>query len=84
MLLTWVVAINSTRNEEFSVKTLEGQQKVYVAFMRLINTLSALGHCAIWKYIYHTWMEGVSSNGENMENTALKHQIKALLPLPES
>ena len=59
MLLAWVVAINSTRNEEFLVKTLEDQQKVYVAFMRLISTLGALGHCAIWKYIYHTWMEGV-------------------------
>ena len=52
MLLTWVVAINSTRNEEFLVKTLEDQQKVYVAFMRLISTLGAFGHCAIWKYIY--------------------------------
>ena len=53
------VAINNTSNEEFPVKTLEDQQKVCVAFIRLISTLGALGHCAIWKYIYHTWMEGV-------------------------
>ena len=59
MLLSWVVAINSTRNEEFPVKTLEDQQKVYVAFMKLISTLGALGHCAIWKYINQNWMEGV-------------------------
>ena len=59
MLLAWVVAINSTRNEEFPVKTLEDQQKVYVAFMKLISTLGALGHCAIWKYINQNWMEGV-------------------------
>jgi hypothetical protein len=42
---------NSTRNEEFLVKTLEDQQKIYVVFMRLISTLGALDHCAIWKYI---------------------------------
>ena len=59
MLLAWVVTINSTRNEEFPVKTLEDQQKVYVAFMKLISTLGALGHCAIWKYINQNWMEGV-------------------------
>ena len=53
------MAINSNRNEKFSVKTFDDQQKVYVAFMRLISTLDALGHCVIWKYIYHTWMEGV-------------------------
>jgi hypothetical protein len=53
------MAINSTRNEEFPVKTLEDQQKVYVAFIRLISTLGALGHCAIWKYINQNWMEGV-------------------------
>jgi len=53
------VTINSTRNEEFPVKTLEDQQKVYVAFMKLISTLGALGHCAIWKYINQNWMEGV-------------------------
>ena len=35
------MAINSTRNEEFPVKTLEDQQKVYVAFMRLISTFGA-------------------------------------------
>ena len=56
------MAINSIRNEEFPVKTLEDQQKIYVAFMRLISTLDAFGHCAIWKYIYHTWMEGVVCN----------------------
>ena len=44
------MAINSTRNEEFLIKTLEDQQKVYIAFMRLIITLGALGHCVIWKY----------------------------------
>ena len=59
MLLAWIVTINSTRNEEFPVKTLEDQQKVYVAFMKLISTLGALGHCAIWKYINQNWMEGV-------------------------
>ena len=53
------MAVNSTRNEEFPVKTLEDQQKVYVAFMKLISTLGALGHCAIWKYINQNWMEGV-------------------------
>ena len=53
------MTINSTRNEEFPVKTLEDQQKVYVAFMKLISTLGALGHCAIWKYINQNWMEGV-------------------------
>ena len=34
--------INSTSNEEFSVKILEDQQKVYVAFIRLISTFGAL------------------------------------------
>ena len=34
-------------------------KKVYVAFIRLISTLGALGHCAIWKYIKQNWMEGV-------------------------
>ena len=53
------MTINSTRNEEFPVKTLEDQQKVYVAFIKLISTLGALGHCAIWKYINQNWMEGV-------------------------
>ena len=63
------MTINSTRNEEFLVKTLEDQQKVYVAFMRLISTFGALGHCAIWKYIYHTWMEGVLYKEENLKVT---------------
>ena len=58
------MAINSTRNEEFPVKTLEDQQKVYVVFMRLISTLGALGHCAIWKYINQNWMEGVKQNAK--------------------
>jgi len=62
--LAWVVAINSIRNEEFPVKTLEDQQKVYVVFMRLISTLGALGHCAIWKYINQNWMEGVKQNAK--------------------
>ena len=31
--------------------------------MRLISTLGALGHCAIQKYIYHTWIEGVYHDG---------------------
>ena len=53
------MAINSSNNEEFLVKTLEDQQKVYVAFIRLLSTLGALDHCAIWKYIYQNWMEGV-------------------------
>ena len=61
MLLTWAAATNSTSNEEFPVKTLEDQQKACVAFIRLISTLCALGHYAIWKYIYQNWMEGVSS-----------------------
>ena len=53
------MAINSTRNEKFPVKTLEDQQKVYVVFIRLISTLGALDHCVIWKYINQNWMEGV-------------------------
>ena len=53
------MAINNTRNEKFSVKTLEDQQKVYVAFIRLINTLGALDHYAIWKYINQNWIERV-------------------------
>ena len=64
MLLTWVVAINSTRNEEFPVKTLEDQQKVYVAFMRLISTLGApwsLCHMEI----YLSYLDG----GSTKENT---------------
>ena len=69
MLLAWVVAINSTRNEEFLVKTLEDQQKVYVAFMRLISTLGALGHYATCKYIYYTWMEGVLYKEEKLKVT---------------
>jgi len=67
--LAWVVTINSTRNEEFLAKTLEDQQKVYVAFMRLIITFGALGHCAIWKYIYHAWMEGVLYKEEKLKVT---------------
>ena len=59
MILAWIVAINSTSNEEFPVKTLEDQQKICVAFIRLISTLVVLGHCAICKYIYQNWMEGV-------------------------
>ena len=39
MLLVWVVAINSTRNEKFTIKTLEDQRKIYIVFMRLISTL---------------------------------------------
>ena len=58
----WAVVINNTSNEEFPVKTLEDQQKVYVAFIRLISTLGALGHCAISKHIYQSWMEGVIIN----------------------
>ena len=57
--MAWVVAINSTSNEKFLVKTLEDQQKIGVAFIRLISTLVVLGHCAICKYIYQNWMEGV-------------------------
>ena len=53
------MTINSTRNEEFLVKTLEDQQKVYVAFIRLISTLDALDHCVIWKYINQNWIERV-------------------------
>ena len=53
------MAINSTRNEKFPVKTLEDQQKVYVAFIRLISTLGALDHCIIWKYINQNWIERV-------------------------
>ena len=32
------MATNSTSNKEFSVKTLENQQKVCIAFIRLIST----------------------------------------------
>ena len=53
------MAINRTSNEKFPVKTLEDQQKVYVAFIRLISTLGAFDHCAIWKCIKQNWMEGV-------------------------
>ena len=55
----WAVVINNTSNEEFPVKTLEDQQKACVAFIRLISTLGVLDHCAICKYIYQNWMEGV-------------------------
>ena len=47
-----VVTINSTSNEKFLVKTLEDQQKICVAFIKLISTRVVLGHCAICKYIY--------------------------------
>ena len=47
-----VVTINSTSNEKFPVKTLEDQQKICVAFIKLISTRVVLGHCAICKYIY--------------------------------
>ena len=53
------VAINSTSYKKFPVKTLEDQQKVYVAFIRLISTLGALDHCIIWKYINQNWIERV-------------------------
>ena len=53
------VAINSSRNNEFLVKILEDQQKVYVALMRLISTLGALGHCAM--EIYLLYLDGGSS-----------------------
>ena len=36
------MATNSTSNKEFPVKTLENQQKVSVAFIRLISTLEVL------------------------------------------
>ena len=72
--MAWVVAINSNRNEKFSVKTFDDQQKVYVAFMRLINTLGVLGHCAIWKYIYHIWMEGVFPYNITTKDTKCAYQ----------
>ena len=55
-----VVTINNTNNEEFLVKILEDQQKICVTFIRLIITLVVLGHCAICKYIYQNWMEGLA------------------------
>ena len=36
----------------FQLKYLRTNKKVYDAFIRLINTLGAFGHCAIWKFIY--------------------------------
>jgi len=45
--LLWAVTINNTSNEEFLVKVLEDKQKIYVAFIRLINTLGAFGYCGI-------------------------------------
>ena len=36
------MATNNTSNKEFPVKTLENQQKVSVAFIRLISTLEVL------------------------------------------
>ena len=47
LLLAWIVTINNTRNDEFLVKILEDQQKVYIAFMRLISILDFLDHYAI-------------------------------------
>ena len=44
-------------------------KKMYVAFIRLINTLGALGHCAIWKYIYQNWMEGVFTDIDYQSST---------------
>ena len=61
MLLACAIAINIISNKEFSIKPLEDQQKVCVAFIRLISTLGALGHCVIRKYIYQNWMERVSA-----------------------
>ena len=45
--LAWAVTINSNSNEELSFKTLKNQQKIYIAFIRLIDTLDALSYCAI-------------------------------------
>ena len=46
-----------------------------------------LGHCVIWKYIYHTWMEGVSTknHAQTCETQPMYHLNKQqLLPqLPE-
>ena len=48
-------------------------KKVYVAFIRLISTLGALGHCAIWKCINQNWMEGVYFKGAYLARLCLIH-----------
>ena len=57
--MAWAVAINSTSNEKFPVKALEDQQKNPCCIYYMICKVIFLGHCAIWKYIYQSWMEGV-------------------------
>ena len=53
------MAINNNINEEFLVKILEDQQKVYAAFIKLINKLGApwsLCHMEI----YQSYLDGGS------------------------
>ena len=55
----WQYIALETRSSQ--LKYWRTNKKIYIAFIRLISTLGALGHCDIWKYIYQNWMEGVSS-----------------------
>jgi len=48
--------------------------------MRLISILGALGHCAIWKYMYHTWIKGVICNGEVSQKTPVQLANHSLRP----
>ena len=51
--------INNTSNEEFLVKTLEGQQKSLCYIYYMISKIIFLGHYVKVKYNYQKWMEGV-------------------------
>jgi len=53
------MAINSTSNEEFPVKTLEDQQKSMCCIYYMISKVIFLGHCVKVKYSYQNKMEGV-------------------------
>ena len=74
--LAWAVTINSNSNEELSFKTLKNQQKIYIAFIRLIDTLCILDHCAIWKYIYQNWMERISAMAYGHLHGVMDHYYK--------
>jgi len=53
LLLTWAAAINSTSNEEFSVKTLKDQQKSLYCIYYMISKVIFFGHyCVKVKYSY--------------------------------
>ena len=43
--------------------------------MRLISTLGALGHCAIWKYFNQKWMEGVFDSIGNISGRLFTLQV---------